>query len=125
MPRKLAKPRPAQGAHLAALRTAAALTQTDLAKLVGEPQGNIAFWETSSKPPRSDVLPKLARALGVSVEAILTPGSTTTRERLRSPGPVSRAQKLFADVSQLPRRQQDKVLEFVEAIVDQYKRKAI
>jgi len=35
-----------------------------------------------------------------------------------------RGQKLFEDISSLPRRQQEKVFEFVEAIVDQYRRKA-
>jgi hypothetical protein len=39
-------------------------------------------------------------------------------------GPVGRGQKLFEDISSLPRRQQEKVFEFVEAFVDQYRRKA-
>jgi hypothetical protein len=33
-------------------------------------------------------------------------------------------QKVFADVSQLPRRQQAKIIELVEALVDQHRRKA-
>jgi transcriptional regulator with XRE-family HTH domain len=64
MPRSLTKPRPPQGAHLAALRQAAGLSQSALATRVGESQQNIAFWEQSDKPPRSDVLPRLARVLG-------------------------------------------------------------
>jgi transcriptional regulator with XRE-family HTH domain len=127
MPRKLSKPRPSQGAHLAALRSRVGLTQTELATTVGEPQANIAFWERSDKPPRSDVLPKLAKALRVSVEQILTPGSAgvdAQAVRLRRSGPVGRAQKLFNEISRLPRRQQDKVLEVVEALVDTQKRKA-
>lgn len=51
MARKLDRPRPKQGARLAALRRGAGLTQTELAQLVGEPQQNIAFWEQSEKPP--------------------------------------------------------------------------
>jgi len=127
MPRKLSKPRPSQGAHLAALRSRVGLTQTELATTVGEPQANIAFWERSDKPPRSDVLPKLAKALRVSVEQILTPGSAgvdAQAVRLRRSGPVGRAQKLFNEISRLPRRQQDKVLEVVDALVDTQKRKA-
>jgi hypothetical protein len=31
---------------------------------------------------------------------------------------------LFEDISTLPRRQQERVFEFVQAIVDQYRRKA-
>jgi len=33
-------------------------------------------------------------------------------------------QQLFREVAKLPRRQQDKVVEFVSAFIDQYKRKA-
>jgi transcriptional regulator with XRE-family HTH domain len=32
---------------------------------------DIAFWELSGTPPRGEVLPKLAHALGVSVDALL------------------------------------------------------
>ncbi len=71
MGRPIAKPRPAQGARLAALRKAAGLSQAELAKALGVPQSSIGFWETASKPPRSDILPKLAKALGVRVEDLL------------------------------------------------------
>jgi transcriptional regulator with XRE-family HTH domain len=120
VPRKLSKPRPRQGARLAALRRAAGLTQAELADHIGEVQPNIAYWEQSDKPPRSDVLPKLANVLGVSVEDLLS------TDLLPEPkhGPVGRMQKLFAEVSRLPRRQQDKVAEFVEAFVDKFRRDA-
>ena len=120
VPRKLTKPRPRQGARLAALRRAAGVTQAELATLVGESQPNIAYWELSEKPPRSDVLPKLAKVLGVSVEELLS--SDVVPERRH--GPVGRMQKIFEEVSRLPRRQQDKVIEFVEAFVAQQVRKA-
>src|SRR6266545_7177871 len=113
VPRKLSKPRPRQGARLAALRRAAGLTQAELADLVGDVQPNIAYWEASEKPPRSDILAKL---LGVSVEDLLSADLLPEPKR----GPVGRMQKVFADVSRLPRRQQDKVVEFVEAFVSQY-----
>jgi transcriptional regulator with XRE-family HTH domain len=120
VPRKLSKPRPRQGARLAALRRATGLTQAELAEHVGEVQPNIAYWEQSDKPPRSDVLPKLAKVLGVSVEDLLSADVLPEPKH----GPVGRMQKLFAEVSRLPRRQQDKVVEFVEAFVSQYRRKA-
>jgi hypothetical protein len=56
---ELSRPRPRQGARPTAFRQAAELTQVELARLIGE------------KPPRSDVLPKLAKVLGVRVEALL------------------------------------------------------
>ena len=73
---------------------------------------------TSAVPPRSDVLPLLAQALGVRVENIL--GDQPVEQR--RPGPVGKLQRVFDEVSKLPRRQQDKILEFLSPIVEQYKR---
>jgi len=120
MARTLTKSRSPQGARLAELRKAAHLSQAALGRLIGEKQQNIAFWEQSDKPPRSDVLPKLARVLGVSVEQLLDVNSPIGRRN----GPVGKVRKLFEDVSELPRRQQEKVVEFVSALVEQYKRQA-
>jgi transcriptional regulator with XRE-family HTH domain len=123
MARKLRKPRPAQGAYLAALRQRAGFSQAELGRLVGEKQQIIAFWEQSNKPPRSDVLPKLARVLGVSVEALLSPAAPTPALIPRGGGPVGKVRKLFDEVSRLPRRQQDKIFEFLKPIVEEFKRK--
>ncbi len=114
--------RPKQGAHLLALRMAAGLSQTQLAKFLGVSQGNITFWEWSDKPPRGDVLPKMAKALGVSVDELLL--ETASRQLDRRPGPVGEVQRAFDEVRRLPRKQQRKVVEMVTALVDQYKRKA-
>jgi transcriptional regulator with XRE-family HTH domain len=114
MPRMLSRTRPKIGAHLVDLRKAAGLTQTDLAELVGVPQQTIAFWEQSSRPPRSEALPRLAKALGVRVEALIQPDAP----RPARGGPVGKVRKLFEEVSKLPRSQQEKVVEFVSAFVD-------
>jgi len=122
MARKLSKPRPAQGAHLVALRKAAGFSQTELAELVGESQANIAYWERIAKPPRSDVLPRMAEVLGVSLDELLN--TNAVRKRTKRSGPVGRTQKLFEDVAKLPRRQQEKVVDVVSAMVEQFRRKA-
>lgn len=119
VPRKLRKPRPAQGARLVALRKAAALSQAELARLIGEPQQNVALWEQSDKPPRSDAIPKLARALGVRVEDLFAEKTALPRPS----GPVGKVRKLFDEVSKLPRRQQDRIVEFLAPIVEEFKRK--
>jgi transcriptional regulator with XRE-family HTH domain len=121
MARKLSRPRPKQGARLLALRRAAGLTQTELAHLVGESQANIAYWERSSKPPRSDVLPKLAKVLGCRVEDLL--GGQIGPQPARAE-PVGQLQRVFEQVRQLPRRQQRKVVEVLSALVEQYQRRA-
>ncbi|MGC4065041.1 MAG: helix-turn-helix domain-containing protein [Polyangiaceae bacterium] len=120
MARPSSKPRPKQAARLAALRKAAGLSQNQLAKAIDVSQQTIAYWETTSVPPRSDVLPSMAKALGVRVEDIL---SDTPINAVRLPGPVGEVQRAFEEVRKLPRKQQRKVIEMVQALVEQYKRK--
>ncbi len=117
MPRRLSKQRPPQGARLVALRKAVGLSQTELAQLVGEPQQNIALWEQSDRPPRADIIPKLARALNVRIEDVFADRAPLPRVS----GPVGKVRKLFEEVAKLPRRQQDRIVEFLSPIVEQYK----
>jgi transcriptional regulator with XRE-family HTH domain len=118
--RQPTKQRPAQGAHLLKLRERANLSQVELAELVGEPQVNISFWERCAKPPRSDVLPKLAKVLGVSVEELLTPSAPIKRRA----GPVGKLQRVFEEAAELPRSQQDQLIQVVQALVTQFKHRA-
>jgi len=119
MGRTLSKPRPSQGSRLAAFRKATGMSQAELAKVLGVPQSTVGYWEIASKPPRSDVLPKLAKVLGVRVEDIL--GSAPIAPASR-PGPVGKLQRAFEHASVLPRRQQELVVEFVDTLVHRQKR---
>lgn len=114
-------PRPQQGSRLLALRKASGLTQIELAKALDVPQANIAFWEWSDKPPRSDLLQKMAKAFGVKLEDLLL---SSERPIAKRKGPIGEVQRTFEAVTKLPRKQQRKVLEMVQALVEQYKRKA-
>ena len=120
MGRKLTKPRPKLGTHLMALRVNAGLNQEELAQKIGVLQQTIAFWEQSDKPPRSEVLPQLAEALGVKVEALLAPDEKLTTKK-NGGGPKGKLKRLFEEASGLPRSQQDKIAEFLSAFVNQYK----
>ena len=71
MGRPSQRPRSDYGKKLVALREAAGLTQQQLADQVGVDQSNIAFWERWGKAPRGEVLPKMAQALGVTVDELL------------------------------------------------------
>jgi len=42
----------------------------------------------------------------------------------RPSGPVGKVQKLFDEVAKLPRRQQDKIVEFLAPIIEDFKRKS-
>jgi len=117
MAKRLTKPRPKQGQNLVQLRMGAGLSQYELAHLIGEPQSNVAFWERSDKPPRSDALPKIANVLGARIEDLLIVDDGVLQKKN---GPTGRVRKIFEEVSMLPRRQQEKVIEFVSAFVKQY-----
>lgn len=116
MGRPSTKPRGAYGAHLTALREAAGLTQQQLAGKLGVHHSNIAFWERAGKPPRGDVLPKLAAALGVTLEVLLD----VRRPRLRKPVAKGRMQQMFEAASRLPRRQQKKIVDLLDPFVREH-----
>lgn len=116
MGRPAQQQRPAYGRHLTELREAAGLTQQQLAGKLGVQQSNITFWERWDKPPRGEVLPKLADALGVSVDELL--GVTPPKPKRQVA--KGRLQLVFEAASKLPRRQQEKVLDILEPFVNQH-----
>jgi len=120
MGRPAQHPRPAYGQHLAELREAAGLTQQQLADKLGLPQSNITFWERSEKPPRGEVLSKLAHAVGVSVDVLL--GVTPPKPKRQAA--KGRLQQVFESAGKLPRRQQEKIVEVVEAMVEKHSKAA-
>ena len=79
-------------------------------------QSSVGYWEMSEKPPRAEILPKLAHALGVSVEDLLN--SKSKNEPL--PDLKGKARKLFVEISQMPRSQQEKICSILEPYVSKY-----
>lgn len=102
------------GSHLADLRRAAGLSQNELAAKLQVTQSNISFWEQWDKPPRGDILPKLAGSLHVSIDELLGYKPPTQK-----PAPIGKARLAFEAVSRLPRRQQDQIVKVVNALVSQ------
>lgn len=107
------------GERLAELRKAAGLSQRRLAQLLGVHNSDISFWEHSNKPPRSELLSKLAEILDVSVVELL---DTTPVEEMikRKGGPTGKLRRVFEKACQLPRHQQDKIVEVVTVFLSQY-----
>jgi len=103
------------GARVCALREAAGLSQEHVARQLGISQPSYALWERKQVALRPEQLIKLAQILGVRVEELLD------AEPLRNVrgGPVGRARRVFASVSQLPRHQQQRIIDVVEALVAQ------
>ena len=108
------------GVRVCALREAAGLSQREVAAHLGISQPSYALWERNDVALRPDQLVKLAGVLGVRVEALLHPPSNNNRRG----GPAGKAKRVFETVSQLPRSQQQKILEVVEALVAQHSKAA-
>ena len=64
------------------------------------------------------MLPKLAEILGVSIEHLLDP---SLQVPARKKGPVGKVRRTFEEVSQLPRREREKILDVVDAMLEQYR----
>jgi len=68
-------------------------------------------------------MPKMAEALGVSVEDLLIgeTGKAASRKAAKSNGrPAGKVREVFDRVSKLPRRQQEHIVNWVSAYVSQY-----
>ncbi|MBU0678476.1 MAG: helix-turn-helix domain-containing protein [Verrucomicrobia bacterium] len=105
-----------KGSHLKRLRERAGLSARDLGERIGVRHSNILFWENSGTLPRSNILVSMAQALGVTVEELL--GEARPRRVVQPGGKLGR---VFQEVSKLPRRQQQKIVDVVEALVAQNK----
>ncbi len=121
MARTLNRPRPPQGALLLKLRQNAGLTQWELATAIGENQSSVALWERSENPPRSEVLPRMAAALGVGVQDLIVNAvAAKPAAPARKGPPPGKLRRAFEEASKLPRSQQDKIVEVVLALVRQF-----
>jgi len=103
------------GARLHAAREAKGLSQAQVADKLGIAQQSYAAWERRDVALRADQLQQIADVLGVGVEQLLA----NAPKPVRVAGPVGRLRQVFESASKLPRHQQAKVAEFVEAFVAQ------
>ena len=103
------------GARVCALREAAGLTQEQVAEQLGISQPSYALWERKEVALRPEQLTTLAHILGVRIEEVLDARSAIARRG----GPVGRTKRVFERVSSLPRHQQQKILDVVDALVAQ------
>ncbi len=97
---------------LRALREKTGMSQHELARQIGERQSNVSFWELTGALPRSDKLASIAQVLGVTVEELL--GEAKPK---RAAAPGGKVRNVFEQVQKLPRRQQDKIIEVVAALL--------
>jgi len=113
--------RPAQtertefGERLYRLREQRGLSQKQMAEKLGIIQQSYAAWERYPTALKPEQLARLAKILDCSVDELI---GNESKPR-RAGGPVGRIRRVFEAVTQLPRHQQNKVADFVEAFVAQ------
>jgi transcriptional regulator with XRE-family HTH domain len=94
-----------------AAREQAGLSQVQLAERMGVSQQVVAAWERKAKALRSDTLARLAKILKVPTDQLL--GIKTSRSK----APAGKARRVLDDLSKLPRRRQNQILNVVEDMV--------
>lgn len=109
------QPRTAFGQRLLASREAVGLSQAQVAEQLGITQPSYADWERYPVAFRPEQVAQLARILKVSLEFLF--GYAPIQQRRG--GPTGRLHHVLEKVSALPRHQQNKVIEFVEAFAEQ------
>ena len=107
-------PRTAFGKRLAEARERVGLSQTELGEKLGLSQRAVAHWERRSTALRPDQLDALVKVLNVSVDELVSGNGRRPMET----GPKGKVRQVFEAVSRLPRRQQEKIVEVVEAFVE-------
>jgi transcriptional regulator with XRE-family HTH domain len=107
----------AMGARVAELRKQSNLTQVQLAETMRVSQQTVASWEVGRRGVPVSMTPALARALGVTVEALI---GQTPRPGKR--GPTPKLQQQLERLSALPKPKQRAVMEVLEAMLAQASR---
>ena len=97
------------GKRLNQARLGAGLSQVQLAEQLGITQSAYAAWEREHISLKPAQIKKLCAILNVRVEELFE-----DRPAKRSGGPTGKARRLFEQVSELPRRQQQRILGTVE-----------
>lgn len=110
------------GARLAQLRKQAGITQTALAQEIGISQRMMAYYEGPTAHPPAGLLPAMARALGISVEALL--GTELAKRRTKAVD--TRMQRRLQQIANLPSEERRQILQLVDAFIErgQLKRKS-
>lgn len=105
------------GPRLAALRKAAGITQTAFAAEIGVSQRMMAYYEGPAAQPPANLLPEMARALGVSVEALL--GVEVAKRRAKPTD--TRMQRRLQQVERLGVKEKRQVLQFIDTVIEREK----
>lgn len=104
------------GIRIAERRKAQELTQAQLGELVGVTQQQIASFEIGRRRIPVSTLPLLAKALNVSIEALIGGSTKTAGKR----GPAPKLQQQLEQLSRLPKTQQRLVSQLIDTVLQQH-----
>jgi transcriptional regulator with XRE-family HTH domain len=102
------------GERLSGLRKAAGITQTALAEEIGVSQRMMAYYESPTAYPPANLLPVIAAALGVSVDALL--GVETAKRRAKATD--TRMQRRLQQIEKLDATEKRQVLQLIDAFIE-------
>ena len=102
------------GHRIAERRKAQGLTQVQLAETLGLTQQMIASYEVGRRRVPVSMLPALARALSVNVEALIDEKATPAKR-----GPAPQIQQKIERLARLPKAKQKLVLEMLDGVLQQ------
>ena len=111
------------GQRLAELRKAAGFTQVELAAELGISQRMVAYYESPAATPPANLLPQIAAALGVTIDALF--GHSPKRKLAKQEGDSRLRRRLLA-IEKLGVTEKRQVLQVIDAFIErgQLKRKA-
>lgn len=103
------------GERLAQLRKAAGYTQVELAQDLGISQRMVAYYESPNASPPANLLPRLAAALGVTIDALF---GRTTKRRLAKQDGDSRLRRRLLAIEKLELTEKRQVLQLLDAFIE-------
>lgn len=106
----------ALGARITHLRKARGITQSQLAGELNLSQQTVQSWEAGRRRIQISMLPKVARSLLISLEALL---GETPRDAPRKRGPIPKWQQHIEAIECLPRAKQKLITKMLAAMLSQ------
>jgi len=107
------------GSRIVATRKAAGLSQRQVAESLDIPPRTFSYYESVDGDLPSSLLVPLADILGVGVSDLLGIDESGARK----PGPKGYLQERFDAVREMPRKDRQFVVKFLDQVIDDYQRR--
>jgi transcriptional regulator with XRE-family HTH domain len=101
------------------------LSQREVAEMLRVPPRTFSYYESADGDLPSSLLVPLADVLGVGVHELLGPpqADASRRVEISRPGPKSMIEKRVEALRELPRKDQQFVVKFLDQVIEDYQRR--